>query len=48
MSRRETIGEIAACVSFLVLMFILLVFGSAIIPYQPSPDNEEVLAEARQ
>lgn len=38
----EAVKETAACLSFFILMFMLLVFGSAISPYEPSPFNEEV------
>lgn len=44
----STIAEVFACASFLVVMFILLVFGSAIIPYQPSMHSESVWNEGGQ
>lgn len=41
------IGEIAACVSMMVLLFVLMVFGYAMGPYQPSMHSETVYLEER-
>lgn len=48
MNKRQLLGEIAACACMMIMLALLLVFGSAVIPYQPSPHNETTYAEATQ
>lgn len=48
MTPRQLIGEIAACISLFVFLGLLLIFGSAMIPYQPSMNNEAAYHEATQ
>lgn len=48
MSRCNVIGELVACLSWMVFMWILLGFGTAIIPYQPSMESEATFAQAGQ
>lgn len=55
MSRQPKVGiylsyiaELFGCAMFLVLMFFLLVFGSVMIPYQPSMHSESVWNEGGQ
>lgn len=40
LSGRELIGEAAACACMFVFLIVLLVFGSAVIPYQPGMHSE--------
>jgi len=46
MNRTDLIGEIAACIAFMALMIGLLIFGTAIIPYQPGMHSEETYAQS--
>lgn len=48
MTRFEFLGEIAACASMMVMLVIILVFGTAMMPRQHSMHSEASYREAGQ
>lgn len=42
------LGEGLACISFLLFMFMLLIVGNAVMPYQPSMHSEAVYHRSGQ
>lgn len=48
MSGKQLLSEIAACVGIFIFLFVLLVGGSAAIPYQPPAHSEATFTEGDQ